>query len=188
MRELSLHVLDLVQNSLVAGASLININVNESTAQNLLQIEIKDNGPGIAPEKLNLVQDPFYTTRTSRRIGLGLSLLQAAAQRSGGEFKIESMLGAGTDVIATFKHDDIDRAPLGNIVDTLLTLIVCNPKADFCYCHQRDQKQFCFDTREVKQYVAESEVGMPLIANQIRSYLHSALESLGSIQKQEWVN
>ncbi len=178
MRELSLHILDLAQNSLAAGATLITIKISESPSNNLLSIEISDNGKGIEPERLQDVVNPFYTTRYSRKVGLGLSLFRAAAERSGGSFNLNSRIGVGTEVVADFKYDDIDRAPLGNIADTIITLVIANPETEFYYYHQYEDRIFTFDTRELSRNILRSELGIPIIANQLGQYLKDAVAEL----------
>jgi hypothetical protein len=178
MRELSMHILDVVQNSLTAGASFITIHIDESPVQNLLKIEITDNGKGIEPDMIQTVTDPFYTTRSSRKVGLGLSLFQAATQRSGGDFLITSGPGQGTTVLAVFQYNDIDRAPLGNITDTIIALVVGNPGVDFCYHHQYEAKAFTFDTRELSQHISRSELGTPILAVKLQEYLSDELNEL----------
>lgn len=178
MRELSLHILDIVQNSLAVGASLITIHIHESLAKNCLRIEIIDNGKGIEPDQLQQVVDPFYTTRSSRKIGLGLSLFQAAAEHCGGDFSIRSQPGQGTTVVATFGYDHIDRAPLGNITDTILTLVISNPAVDFCYRHRFEDRVFTFDTREFSKHIPRSELTMPIFFAKVREYLSNGIHKL----------
>lgn len=171
MRELSLHVLDIVQNSLSANASLVIINVLESTGANLLQIEISDNGKGLTETQLKQVLDPFFTTRTTRKVGLGLSMFQAAANRCGGDFRIESEPDKGTSVIASFKYDDIDRPPLGNMANTIISLVVCHPEADFSYRHRVNSKNMVFDTREIKKYLSVSDLTLPNVISELNNRL-----------------
>ena len=168
MRELSLHILDIAQNSLMAGASLITILIEESPLRNSLRIEITDNGKGIEADRMQTVTDPFYTTRSSRKVGLGLSLFQAAAERSGGELQITSRLGLGTTVTVVFPYDNIDRAPLGNMADTILTLVMGNPGVDFCYRHLYEARTFIFDTRQLGPYVSRSDLEIPMLAVKLR--------------------
>src|SRR5690554_4683283 len=123
MRELSLHVLDIVQNSINAAASLISVYINEDIIEDLLTIKIKDNGRGIPEENLSQITDPFFTSRKTREVGLGLSLFAEAAWRCDGDFKIDSIVEKGTEVETLFRYSHIDRAPLGDIQGTLLTLI-----------------------------------------------------------------
>jgi hypothetical protein len=151
MRELSLHILDLVQNSLAAKASLIRISVTESTVDNLFRIEVGDNGAGIASERLSRIADPFYTSRAGRKIGLGLSLFRAAAERCDGGLRVESPPGQGTTVQATFRLDHIDRAPLGHLSDVMAVLMICNPEVDFRVEWRRDTEKIELDTRELRQ-------------------------------------
>ena len=178
MRELALLILDVVQNSLTAGATLITIRIDESPLENRLKIVITDNGSGIEADRLQKVTDPFHTTRSSRKVGLGLSLFQAAAERSGSEFAVASEPGQGTIVTAVFRYDDIDRAPLGNIADTILALVLGNPRVDFCYNHQFETESFTFDTRELDQFIPRSDLAIPLLAVKLREYLTSALGDL----------
>ena len=130
MKELSLHILDIAQNSINALANIIRITVKEDTSRDELIILVEDNGQGMDKETINKVKDPFFTSRNTRKVGLGIPLLQAAAKRCGGDLKIQSEPGKGTRVTAYFIDSHIDRAPLGNLCDTLLSLIVCNELID----------------------------------------------------------
>ena len=150
MEDLSLHILDIVENSIRAKASRIEIEVVEDIGKDLLTIEIKDNGQGIDEETIKKVLDPFYTTRTTRKVGLGLPLLSQAAKESGGDVEIESKVGRGTRVKATFVYSHIDRKPLGNIETTLTTLIAGNPEVDFIYEHKKDELEYRLDTKEIR--------------------------------------
>ena len=150
MEDLSLHILDIVENSIRAKASRIEIRVVEDTAKDLLTIEISDNGQGIDEETVKKVVEPFFTTRTTRRVGLGLPLLSQAARESGGDVEIESKVGRGTRVKATFGYSHIDRKPLGNMETTLTTLIVGNPEVDFIYEHKKDELEYRLDTKEIR--------------------------------------
>lgn len=172
MRELSLHILDLVQNSLAAAATEVTITVRELVAANRLEIEIGDNGRGIPQSSLGKVHDPFFTTRSTRQVGLGLSLFETAASQCGGGLKVRSQPGRGTTVLAVFQYDHLDRAPLGNMADTILALVATNPGVDFCYIHQYDTGQFRFETREIKQYLDCSDLSAPLVIAALREYLN----------------
>lgn len=127
MREISLHIIDISENGIAADADLIKIKISESRINNLLEITISDNGTGIATELINRVTDPFFTTRRTRRIGLGLSLLKEAAGRCSGEFIINSREGKGTEVSASFVLDHIDLAPMGDLAGSITCLIMGNP-------------------------------------------------------------
>jgi anti-sigma regulatory factor (Ser/Thr protein kinase) len=151
MRELALHILDLVQNSIAAKASLIRISILESVADNILRIEVGDNGAGIESQRLSRVTDPFYTSRAGRKTGLGLSLFQAAAERTGGGLRVESSPGQGTTVQATFRLDHIDRAPLGRLADVTAVLMICNPEVEFRVEWLRGTEKIALDTCELQR-------------------------------------
>ena len=150
MEDLSLHILDIVENSIRAKASMVEIKVIEDIRKDLLTIEIKDNGQGIDEETIKKVIDPFFTTRTTRKVGLGLPLLSQAARESGGDVEIASKVGKGTKITATFGYSHIDRKPLGNMEITLITLIAGNPEVDFIYEHKSDELECHLDSKEIR--------------------------------------
>ena len=115
MRELSLHILDIAQNSIKAEAECLRIAVIEDLINDKLTIKIKDDGTGMDADTVKKVVDPFYTTRTTRKVGLGIPLFKLSAEQCGGYFEIKSQLGIGTEITAVFKHSHIDRVPLGNM-------------------------------------------------------------------------
>jgi len=156
LREISLHIMDVAENGITAGSELIEIFINENRIENLLTVVIKDYGKGMPPEMVRTVTDPFVTTRTTRRIGLGLSLWKEASKRCGGNFSIESEPGKGVIVTATFKYDHIDRAPIGDIAGTITMLIAGNPDIDFVYDHVIDGNRFTVDTRERRKAPGKS--------------------------------
>jgi len=156
MEDLSLHILDIVENSIRAKASTIEIKVVEDIEKDLLTIEIRDNGQGMDEETVKKALDPFFTTRTTRKVGLGLSLLSQAARESGGNIEIESQAGGGTRVKATFGYSHIDRKPVGNMEATLTTLIVGNPEVDFIYEHKKGELEYRLDTKEVRARIRET--------------------------------
>jgi len=171
MRELALHVLDLVQNSLRAGASLIEIEITESTDLDQLTITVRDNGCGMDEELREKVLDPFTTTRTTRRVGLGLPLMQMAAQQAGGSIAVDSAPGKGTVVKAVFQHSHIDRMPLGDMAGTVLSVIISNPDIDLVYKHRVNGREWELDTRLIKAEVGEEALGLPAVIDWLRSYL-----------------
>ena len=175
MKELSLHILDIAKNSVKAKATLIEIIVEEDTNKNLLTIEIKDNGCGMSKEFLRTVKDPFSTTRTTRKVGMGISLFEAAAVQCGGKLDITSEVGVGTTLTTTFELDSIDRAPLGDIAGTMVTLISGSPSIDFMYKHTKDNKEFILDTREVRQILGEVTLDMPDVLMWIEGYINEGL-------------
>jgi anti-sigma regulatory factor (Ser/Thr protein kinase) len=151
MKEISLHILDIVQNSITAGATEIIVDVDEQVSKNLYVVEICDNGCGMDEEQLKQVDDPFYTTRTTRKVGLGLSLFKQNAEQSGGSFQVESEKDKGTKVTAVFGYDNIDRPIMGDIAGTMTLLIGANPGIRFIYNHHTMLSDFEFDTEEAKQ-------------------------------------
>jgi hypothetical protein len=153
MKTLALNILDIVQNSLRAKADEIGITITELADSNIYTIEIRDNGDGIAPEMLDNVTDPFITSRTKRKMGLGLSLLKHHATIAGGTIKIFSEIGIGTIVTATFEHSHIDRQPLGDIAGVLRLLIASNPRVNFTFIHKTDFGEYRFSSRETKDYL-----------------------------------
>ncbi|HWQ30859.1 MAG TPA: ATP-binding protein [Negativicutes bacterium] len=183
MKDLSLHILDLSQNSVSAGANLVNISIVEDTVRDLLTICIEDNGKGMDKDFLERVKDPFVTTRTSRKVGLGIPLMQAACMRCEGDLLIESEKNVGTKLTATFKRSHIDRAPIGNIAETMMSLILagCNESSiiDFVYRHVIDDKEFCMDTREIRRMLgSEVSLGEPDVLMWIKDFINEGMENL----------
>jgi len=150
VEDLSLHILDIVENSIRARASKINIKIIEDIKKDLLTIEIKDDGKGMDKEAMKKVMDPFFTTKSTRKVGLGLGLLKQSARESGGDVEIESKVGMGTRVRAVFNYSHIDRKPLGDMAATLVTLIAGNPEVDFIYEHISDELKYRIDTEEMR--------------------------------------
>ncbi|MCL5962243.1 MAG: ATP-binding protein [Chloroflexi bacterium] len=179
MRELSLHILDVVENSIRAGATSIAIFIEEDEQADRLTIGIQDNGEGMDEEFVKRVLDPFVTSRTTRRVGLGLSLFAAAARRCEGDLTIESQRGKGTTVTAVFRRSHIDRAPLGDLRGTLVGLMVANQQIDFTYTHVIDGRQFVLDTREIKAELGDISISNPAVLNWLGDYLDENLAELG---------
>ena len=161
MEEISLHILDIAENGVNAGADLVEIELEKDEAEGRLGLTITDNGRGIDPETLARVTDPFYSTRTTRRVGLGLPLFREAAVMSGGDFRIESRVGVGTRVRAEFGLNHLDRAPLGDMLGTLLSLIVGRKEVDFVYRQKSGSSEFVLDTREVKKMLDGVSLSSP---------------------------
>jgi len=148
MEDLSLHILDIAENSISAAARRIEIRIDEDQSKDSLTIEIKDDGKGMDKQTLQKAIDPFFTTRTTRKVGLGLSLLAQAARESDGKFDLSSELGKGTIVKAIFRFSHPDRKPIGDIYETIRTLIAGHPGIDFLYEHRKNNSIYRFDTRE----------------------------------------
>jgi anti-sigma regulatory factor (Ser/Thr protein kinase) len=178
MRELSLHILDIVQNSIQAQATEVQIRVNISTERDELLIEIEDNGYGMSKETAERVLDPFVTTRTTRRVGLGLPLFKAAAERCNGELVLHSEEGRGTLVQVRFRFSHIDRAPMGDIIATLTTLIQGSPDVDFIYDHWYDGESYLLSTHPLRQELEGVPLNHPLVLDYVANDLRDGLVGL----------
>jgi len=179
MNELSLNILDIAQNSIAAEATLVEISVEESESSNSLIIRIKDNGKGMSDEFLKTVEDPFITTRTTRKIGLGISFFKEAAEMTGGRIELESKLGAGTTITAFFTLNHIDRQPLGDLTETIITLVSLNTQIDFIISYKVNENEFVFSTQEVKDMLGdEVELNSPPIVVFLTEYIREHIENL----------
>lgn len=172
MEELSLNILDLAQNSIAAGAELIEIAVEEQPDRGTLLITVRDNGRGMTEEQARAAADPFYTTRSTRGVGLGLPFFKMAAEQTGGSFSLSSRVGEGTEVRGVFGLSSIDLAPLGDLTGTVLLLIQCNPLLDFVYIRTRGEKSFRLDTRSIRGILGE----VPLNGKEVTAFLRQYLE------------
>lgn len=176
MEDLSLHILDIVENSVAAKADKIEIRIFEDKKKDLLSLEIIDNGVGMNKKTAKKALDPFYTTKTVRRFGFGLSLLSEAAKAANGNLSIESKKGEGTKIKADFQYSHIDRKPLGNIGQTIITLIIGNPEVDLVYVHKKNDHEYLLDTRKIKRQLDE----MPINSS---AWIRLIREDLKKIQK-----
>lgn len=194
MRELSLNVMDIAQNSISAGASLITITVEEDAELDELSISIGDNGRGMTPEQVERVTDPFFTTRTTRSVGLGVPLFKMEAEMTGGRFSIESTLGVGTTTTAVFKPSSVDMIPLGDINGTVSMLVMMNPDLDFLYTRsykpmEGERREFALDTRELRTVLGEDvPLNLPDVTGWVNEFLsENTDELLNGSQNQEGV-
>lgn len=178
LKELSMHIIDIIQNSIEAGADRVSVTITEDPAADRFTLEISDNGRGMEKDLLARVTDPFFTTRTTRRIGLGLPLLKAAAERCDGEMSIESTPGKGTRVYAAFRHSHIDRAPLGNMIDTVVNTIVGHPDLNLVFTHRVAEKSLVFDAAELRRELVDVPLDNPAVVTWIRSYLTEGYREL----------
>jgi hypothetical protein len=174
MEDLSLHILDIAENATAAGAQLVEIIIEQDTESDRLQIVIRDNGRGMDRAMLEKARDPFFTTRTTRRVGLGLSLLHQATREAGGDFFITSKPGQGTEVIATFQASHIDRKPVGDMGSTLVSLILGNPDVAFVFVSNFDGEKMTLDTRMIKAELDEATtITDPAVLNLIKNICKS---------------
>ena len=155
MNDLSMHILDIVQNSISAGATLVTLTVDESPAEDLLTIAVGDNGKGMTPEQVSRLSDPFFTSRTTRKVGMGIPLLMDSARQSGGDVRIESEPGKGTEVTAVFGYSNIDRPPLGDVANALMLLVSSNPALDFLFTYRYNGEEYLFDTVDVREILGD---------------------------------
>ena len=172
MKELSLNILDITENSVKAGATLTEISITES--ENKLVISIKDDGCGMSEDIVRSVVDPFYTTRTTRKVGMGVPLFEMAAEQTGGKLEIVSDTGEdhGTTVTAYFYKDHLDFTPLGDVISTVTTLIQGHPDTDFLFTHLIDDKEIRLDTRELRAVLE----GVPLNTYDVLEWIRGYLE------------
>ena len=171
MPEISLNILDVAKNSTRAGASLVQITVDVQPEANKLTVIIADDGCGMTKEQVERVTDPFYTSRTTRKVGLGVPFFKLAAESTGGNFSIESEPGKGTTITAIFTLNHIDRMPLGDMTATIHTLIQGHPDTDFLYVYRCGKKEFSLDTREMHAILGDIPFDAPEISSYIRDYL-----------------
>ena len=169
MQDLSLNILDIVDNSIKAKASLINVDV--IAEKNVLTIEIKDNGCGMDKDFLSKVTDPYSTTRKTRNVGLGIPFFKMEAEMSGGEFVIDSELGKGTVVKATFLIDHIDRPPFGDVAETIVALLPACTDCDMVFTFRSDVDEFVFDTRELKEQLEGTPIDEPYVLQFVKEMI-----------------
>ena len=173
MRELSLHILDLLENALEAGATRVDLSIDENLDADWLTLTVRDDGRGMDAETARRALDPFFTTRTTRHVGLGLPLLAAAARRCDGDLALESAPGQGTTVTATFRHSHLDRAPLGDMAATLLAFLLSREgdPPQLCYNHQRDGWAFELDSAVVQAEVGGLPFSYPPLRDWLAAYI-----------------
>ncbi|MDN5351514.1 MAG: hypothetical protein PWQ12_432 [Clostridiales bacterium] len=185
MRELSLHILDIAQNAIKANAENLRIAIIEDTAEDKLIIKIKDDGIGMDSGTVAKVVDPFYTTRTTRNVGLGIPMFKTAAEQCDGYFKINSQPGVGTEIVAQFKHSHIDRVPLGDMAQTIITIINACDQMDLVYTHCVDGRGFRLNTKEIRKLLE----GVPLnnidVIAWLHDYIKEGLNDIYTAAKQE---
>lgn len=182
MREISLHILDIAENSIAAGASCIHIHVTEDLKANVLSAQILDNGKGMDERTVAMVVDPFVTSRTTRKVGLGIPLLKAAAESTNGYLNIVSEIGRGTQVNIQFQYDHIDRMPLGDLAGTFLTLLVSFPLIQWIFNYfYRDEivmtgKTFFLDSSELRNILDGCSYTEPEILTFLRTFFESGID------------
>lgn len=178
MKDLAMHIMDIVQNSISAGATLIKVTILESVKEDTLKLTIADNGKGIPAEILEKVTDPYVTSRTTRKVGLGLPLLKQHADSTGGNLTIESKEGSGTTVIATFGLTHFDRQPLGDISGTMVLLAGANLKIRFVYEHTTEAGEYRFDTDEVNEMLEGMSISEASVMRFLKEMINENLKEI----------
>jgi hypothetical protein len=176
VRDLSLHILDIIQNSITANAAQIKLKIAADEKNDKLTIYIEDNGIGMSEELLKDITSPFSTTRKTRKVGLGISLLMASAKRADGELNIQSVLGLGTILIASFRVRHIDRLPLGDISETIISVILSKPEIDLEIELSSNKETFKFSMSEVKSRIGDIPITQLEVLTWIKDYLNEGVE------------
>lgn len=176
MRDLSLHLMDIIQNSVSAGAAKITVSVYTDSEKDELVFGVADNGEGMDKELLERVINPFYTTRTTRKVGLGIPLLKSSAEAASGKLWIDSEKGKGTLLKASFRISHIDRLPLGDIADTIVSVIIAHPEIEFELLLSSRNGNFVFDTGEVKAKLGDVPIGQYEVIAWIREFVNEGVK------------
>jgi histidine kinase/DNA gyrase B/HSP90-like ATPase len=175
VKEIALHILDIVENGLAAGATAIDILVDDDVACNRLRVSVRDDGRGMDAGTLAAIHDPFVTSRTTRMAGLGVPLLKAAAEACNGCLEVRSAPSQGTTLAAEFQRDHIDRMPLGDLPGTLLGLVVGRPEIRWCFRYQAGGETFSFDSDPIRQALGDVPLSDPAALRCIRETLEEGV-------------
>ncbi|MDD6050366.1 MAG: ATP-binding protein [Clostridiales bacterium] len=178
MRELADNIMDIAQNSISAGASLTEVHVKVSHQDNRITFVFRDDGCGMSQELVRSVTEPFTTTRKTRKVGLGLPLLKQTAEMTGGTMDVQSTVGVGTVVTATFGLDHIDRPPMGDVAGAWFSLVVMNPEKDFLFTYDYDGQAFTFDTRIVRETVSPIPLNQMEVSAWIKECIQTEINEL----------
>jgi len=181
MAELCLHIIDLAENSVRAGAKKVSIRLLYSKSKDLLELEVSDDGCGMDTETARKVQDPFFTTKSGKKVGLGIPLLKAAAEMTGGHFALLSKPGQGTTIIARFVLSHFDTPPVGALSDTILTQLVAHNEINFSFQINTDDAGFCLSTAEIREQVGDMPLSHPDILTFLRTYIVNNLKEMGPL-------
>jgi anti-sigma regulatory factor (Ser/Thr protein kinase) len=180
MKEIALHIMDIVQNSITARASEIQIHIRESAKNNNLSLVIEDNGSGISKEMIKRVMDPYTTSRTTRKVGMGLSLLKHHAELTGGRISIHSEPGSGTKLNVVFIRDHIDIQPMGDLPGVLKLLLAANPEIDFIFSYTTDSGEYTFSSAEAKEILEVKDFNNFYLLEQLKALIIENLEEIGA--------
>jgi len=180
MKELSLHVYDLMENSIAANAKDIFLTIKDSLKDNIYHFTIVDNGKGMTPEFIARVTDPYTTTRTTRKVGLGLPLIKMNTENCGGGMRLASEVGKGTTLEFWFRHNHWDRPPMGDLVGTIVMLITQHEDIHFVYRHITDRDEFVLDTDEVKEALGGMSMNDLAIISYLKEMVAENLKEIGA--------
>ena len=180
MKELSMHVYDLMENSTAADSSEVRLTIKDSLKENVFHFTIEDDGKGMSPDFLAKVTDPYTTSRTTRKVGLGLPLIKMNSEHCGGGFAIESELGRGTTLRFWFQHDHWDRPPMGDFTGTIVMLVSQHEDIHFIITYQTDTGTFVFDTDEVKDALGGMSMNDIAIIRYLKEFVSENLKEIGA--------
>jgi hypothetical protein len=183
MREIALHLLDIAENSVAAESKNISIHVHEDLHNDRLSACVIDDGHGMDAETAQRVQDPFYTTRTTRNVGLGIPLLKLAAEMAEGSFSLQSEAGKGTWVEAEFRNSHLDRMPLGDLSATFLSLLISHPQIDWTFLYRvtdngKRSRDFLFESAELKSELGDISLTEPEVLTFVRGLFEEGIEAV----------
>lgn len=177
MKNLSEHIMDIAQNSIKAKADSVVVEVKDRGDKIVIRIE--DDGFGMDKETVKRVSDPFYTTRTTRKVGLGIPFLKQHAEQAGGKVSISSEQGTGTVLIATFVTTNIDSPPVGDLDVTIALLITGNPMVNFIFTYLKDDKEYKLTTKDIKEVIGDLDISMPKVTGFIKEMIKENLLHIG---------
>ncbi len=180
MREITLHLLDIAENSVAAGAKNIDIYIEENLLKDRLYLSIEDDGKGMDEETVKAITDPFTTSRTERKVGLGIPLLKNAAEACEGSLTVTSALGKGTKIEATFQHSHIDRMPLGDVAGTIYSLVIAHAELHWKFTYRvinaaGEAKEFVFDDQPIKETLGEVPLTEPAVLAFLRDMIYEGI-------------
>jgi len=178
MEELCYHIIDIVQNSISADSKNVRMKLKESDKEDIILIEVEDDGKGMDAETLRNVQDPFYTTKSGKKVGLGIPILKETAIHCEGSFKMESRVEKGTLVRAIFKKSNIDVPPIGKIKDTILTSIVGNDSCNIDITYENDNGIFNISTKKIKEQIGDLHINHPDVIKFLREFIDKEITNL----------
>lgn len=178
IEDLCFHIVDVVQNSVTAGADRVEVVIEASRLNDRIRLEICDNGRGMDAETARLVQDPFYTTKSGKKVGLGIPLMKETALQCEGMFRLTSELGKGTRIRAEYRLTHIDTPPMGPVDETMYQLIVATPEVNMVFVWMTDAGRFAVSTHEIREQIGEMSLTHPAVLSFVRNYLRENIQKL----------